>query len=296
MTRKTRPLPSNNNRMSRTQRVAKDNERRRKKKRRRDFMLYLILAVFAISVAIVLSLTVFFHIEKIEVVGDSLYYSNDEIIKASTISLGENLFLSDINNASMQIEKQLPYIGEAVLKRHMPNKIVISVRDAIVSLVVQKETSYVFFDDNGKVLDLSENSMLPDTGALVKGITVLNSQLGEVIEFEQEGSFELLNALVTKVRDLGFENITEFDLSDIFNIKLVFDDRITLLLGSVSNLDNKLQLGKATVEKENESNIKRRLVIDLRIEKEAHVRAVTQESQKISNSTEIESSSLFDET
>ena len=58
------------------------------------------------------------------------------------------------------------------------------------------------------------------------------------------------------------------DLSDIYNIKLVYQGRITLELGETDseNLNSKLALGKAALDKQNEENNLYRGTINLTVD------------------------------
>lgn len=64
------------------------------KKRRIKKLIALILGIIIIiAVAITLSLTVFFRIDNVAVTGDEIY-NNEDIIAASQINIGDNMFMT----------------------------------------------------------------------------------------------------------------------------------------------------------------------------------------------------------
>ena len=62
-----------------------------------------------ICAAVVMALTLFFRVDTIEVTGTERYTEKD-VIEASGIQLGDNLFLLNKYEAARSIAEQLPYI------------------------------------------------------------------------------------------------------------------------------------------------------------------------------------------
>ena len=76
------------------------------------------------GVFLTLSLTVFFKIETAEYVG-SEEQMEEEILTAAEVPIGENLFLSNMDDIRDRIEKAYPDIGEIVVKRKLPGTVLI---------------------------------------------------------------------------------------------------------------------------------------------------------------------------
>ena len=127
-------------------------EQRRRRRRRRNIVFYTALFLLVIGVAILLCFTVLFKLETVSVSGSSRY-SAEEIIKASGLVKGENLFRQDLDKASSQVEETLPYIGEAQVSRKLPAEIVITVSEAQIAGVVEFEGQKILLDAKGKVLE-----------------------------------------------------------------------------------------------------------------------------------------------
>ena len=87
--------------------------RKRKRGRRRFGLLFKLLCGAALVAAATLGATVFFQVETIAVVGNSRYTAQ-EVIDASGVQIGDNLFQMNKNQISQQILQRLPYVGGGI--------------------------------------------------------------------------------------------------------------------------------------------------------------------------------------
>ena len=104
--------------------LRKRKARQRKIRRRR---IKVLLFVLAVGVGVILSLTVFFKIESISASGSSKY-SAEQIIAATGIKKGDNLFISSVNEE--KLKTKLPYIEKVTVKRKLPGTYTLKVTDA----------------------------------------------------------------------------------------------------------------------------------------------------------------------
>ena len=95
-----------------------------RRRRRGNFgFLYKLLSVLVICAAVVMALTLFFRVDTIEVTGTERYTEKD-VIEASGIQLGDNLFLLNKYEAARSIAEQLPYIDieDIRIRRELPDR------------------------------------------------------------------------------------------------------------------------------------------------------------------------------
>ena len=116
--------------------------RKRKRGRRRFGLLFKLLCGAALVAAATLGATVFFQVETIAVVGNSRYTAQ-EVIDASGVQIGDNLFQMNKNQISQQILQRLPYVGEVSPQRGLPSTLTIQVTE--ISAAAQVE---VYQDDS----------------------------------------------------------------------------------------------------------------------------------------------------
>ena len=209
-------------------------------------VFYLLLFLVVIGTALTLSLTVLFRVETIEVKGESRY-SAEEILKASGLETGGNLFLADIDSASDAVEKKLPYIGKAEIRRVLPSSLEIEVSKEQVAGVVLDDTQYILVGVSGKVLErLTEQ---PEGYPLVKGMAVQSAAIGTQIVYQDSEKTSVFEKLTQAISELGLEKVTEIDLTDAYSTTVLYDDRILLKLGTPTSFKEKLLTFLTLLEK-----------------------------------------------
>lgn len=260
-----------------------------KKRRRKKAILSLVLFLLILCVGAVLMFTVFFHISDFEVKGNSRYTAQ-EIIEASGIAKGENLFLCKTEQAAGQMAEKLPYVESVTIKRKLPDKLVVTVQEAQLRLAVQQGNSYLIMTGSGKVLEIGATK-LPEGAALLKGVEVKSASPGKQVSFppkvqestqaaqetvsaQQQESGQsrektVLDHLLQAAQEAGLSEITLIDLSDLEDIRVTYQGRMELLLGDDGQLAQKMKLGLEVIAREEESNPDKKGSINLTIPKKA---------------------------
>lgn len=207
--------------------------KRRKAALKRFFILLCILAVITLAV---LSLTVFFPIEKITVNSTTSVYTSDQIIKASGIKIGENLWMSGLN-AEEDIPIKLPFIAQAEVVRKFPSSVIIKTKPAKAVYILKDKNNYYSCDLEYKVLEVDKN--VDDNLILISGAEFNKTKKGNKISFSNDKKqqilkhiFELLNGNKIKVNSV--------DISEIMEIKIRVENRFNVYLGSSAHIDLKI--------------------------------------------------------
>ena len=104
------------------------NKRKRKRGKGRLGPLFKLLCAGAVAVALTMGATVFFQVETVAVTGNSRY-SQEEIIKATGIQTGDNLFRMNKYQIAHQVLQGLPSVEELTIRRALPSTIVITVKE-----------------------------------------------------------------------------------------------------------------------------------------------------------------------
>ncbi len=235
--------------------------RRRKIKKRKQIIFYTFSLMLLILIGIILSLTVFFKIEKISVEGKTPY-SNDKIISVSGIKIGDNLFLTNRNKVVSKIQEKLPYIGKVEIKRKLPSELILKVVKTEEKCAIASGNGYVITDENSKVLKVGVTEVDP-TMIMLAGGEVKNAKIGKTLEFKDSSSQELILTLMKAMQKNKIDNITKIDVSDKLNIKMTYQNRIEVLVGSSSELDKKMKFASEVIKRENERSSTQKGVIDL---------------------------------
>lgn len=192
----------------------------------------------ALVLGIVLSLTVLFKCEQIEVVGVSRYAQQD-IIKASTLNYGQNLFITNRDDASNSIEQKYPYIESADITFALPNKFIISVKEATPEYYIQSGTKFYITSKNSKLLEeVAKRELDIPT---IKGCKLKQPKVGAEVNVENEKVTTVLNQVAQCVANNGVTGIKEIDLTDMSSIELNYQNRITIVIGMPEYIEYKFR-------------------------------------------------------
>lgn len=114
----------------------KNHSRTRRKNRGRFGPLFKLLCALAVVIALTIGATVFFQVETIAVTGNSRY-TQQEVIDASGIQIGDNLYRMNKYQIGDQVLRQLPYVEKILIRRSLPSTIVITVSewDAVAQIL-----------------------------------------------------------------------------------------------------------------------------------------------------------------
>lgn len=252
--------------MSNNERIINRTNQRKKKNKQKKMIIRLCVGCIFLVVGVVLALTLFFNINKIIISGDKVY-SDELVIEASGVKTGDNLIFLSEDAINEKISKELAYVGQVNIRRRLPSTLEIRVTRTDAFMAIASDGYYIVLDRNGKVLEkdletVDESIILANLGEISK------IEVGETIGLKEEKTFKKLNELLDECENAGLHDITLINLSDIYNIKLVYQGRITLELGETDsdNLGSKLALGQAAIERQDEENSLYRGTINLTVD------------------------------
>lgn len=245
------------------------NKKRIKRKRKiKRLALLVALATAVVSVGVVLVLGVFFKIATVTVKGDKVYAVSD-VVSKSGIEIGDNLFRVSEKDLNETLPKALPYIEKVTLERQLPDTVIITVKATREVAALQTGTAFVLVDNTGKVLDKNA-SMLRENVAVVSGVTPKKTVEGEGLVLDNDSVTSDFKVILGAIKESGINLLTEIRRTKTGEYELRYDDRITLKIGTVENIDVKLKRAVAAIEKENEINAYSEGVLDLKTDPYAY--------------------------
>ena len=216
----------------------------KRRKRRKTAAVYIrrritaILIFAAIVTGIVLSLTVFFNIENIEVKGKLEIYTKQEVSNASGLRKGDNIFRFSAYNTKNRIIHDLPYISDVVIKRILPSTVTISVKEADNALVMVCSGSYLILTQDLKII----NSLSSYSGKsmMIYGIEPMSMKSGEMLTSENEAAVKNLRDMVRYLAELDLlTDATAVNSSDRLDLALLMKGRILVKFGTSGDLERK---------------------------------------------------------
>ncbi|MBR5245779.1 MAG: FtsQ-type POTRA domain-containing protein [Clostridia bacterium] len=294
MKNKEMPKKQQNTSLSKDERIVNRTNMRRKKNRRKRYIIRAVLGGTFLVTCLVVALLLFFNINKISVTGDAVYGS-EEIIQASEIEMGDNLIFLSKSRLNKLITEKLPYVGSIKIKRRLPAHLEIQVTKTDAVFGIAQNGFYTLLDREGKVLETNVEYVGTDKALLTAG-KVVSAVVGEKIVLENEKTFPRLKEVYDTCENVGLADITEINITDLNNIKVVYQGRITLELGKTDGdrLSKKLAFGKAAIDKQNVEDNQFRGTINLTVDKKGYLQEETTEPET-ELSTEPISSPATDE-
>ena len=210
-----------------------------------------VILLVVITVGIILSLTVLFKTEKIEVEGDQYYYE-DQIIAFSNVQLQQNIFIATMGSTPENISKNLSYVEEADVSFSIPDTVKITIKNAIPSYVIKNGNEYLLVSSKGRILDtVPENKdNLPE----LKCGELKETKVGENVSFTDENVPDILETVSDSLIENEVKDITGFDVTNTANITLNYDNRITINIGLPEDIDYKIKTAMTIINEKLDPN------------------------------------------
>lgn len=247
----------------------------RRKRRRKIFSAVAIITLAVLAIAVVASLTIGFDIEEIKVEGESRY-SVEKIIAKSGVSTGDNLWRTSSKKVSNNLTKSLPYIGSVKLKREIPSRLILIIEDTSPKFALTHAGKYILVDENDKILETGAKKA--GNTIIISGIELEDPEAGEKVaekqpvpETEAENGTENENETepqtepetaaedknksykaakqVLNEAQLNGLDLTEINVADLNLIWAIYEKNIRLDLGSLSQIDTKMQMANEIITK-----------------------------------------------
>ncbi|WP_124101174.1 FtsQ-type POTRA domain-containing protein [Ruminococcus sp. Marseille-P6503] len=218
-----------------------------RRRRRSNLNSYYALAViFAAVIVLILCMTVFFNVKAVNIQGVKLY-TKEQILAVGGVNSGVNLIRTDTKAVETRLKNTLVYIDDVQVSRKYPSELEIKVTEAVKAAQIEKDGKYYILSESGRIL---EADVPLDTSLMqIKGFELKSLEPGSALESEDAFKTKILDQLVGEIEALDFENINEIDLTDRTDIKMTYDGRIDIRLGSSVDIDYKLTYIKAVIDK-----------------------------------------------
>lgn len=239
---------------------------RRRRMLRRLTAFAMLLCV--IGAGIYLTMTMLFRINSIQVqtpdgkqVTEIAGYSADSILQRMGVQLEENIFSFEPGEKAAVLEQNFPLLGSIKVIRDYPNTVVVQVTEAVPAYAVQNGSKWLVISDKWKIL--SEESTQPEGLCTLYGGKLQDTTPGQGFWFvddtdaasasgsetaESESAvstetarMEALRTLRSKLEEYGLsQDVTRLEVADTEQLAFLYQDRISVLLGTLNDLDYKL--------------------------------------------------------
>lgn len=255
------------------------------KKAGRIAVICIPVVAIVLIIAAVLSTTVFFRVKNFDIEG-SKRYSTAQILEASGLKEGKNMFVSNIDKASEAIKTKLPYIEEVTIKRKLPNSMIITVKESKEVYGLNAANSWYVVNANGKILEILGRTEPKDTTLSVWTAAIYNPEIGKTISYtdskadkddkkeesaKENNPFELFKKILKAINKTELKGkIKIISLIDTNNIRAEYDGRIRLEFGDIKDIDEKLKFAAGALANEDKLDAQQKGSMDLTVLHQAH--------------------------
>ena len=222
---------------------------RKRRRRGNNVLWYLLICVFMITLAVVLTTRVFFNIKTITVKGNTKYGDRDVII-SSGILLEENMFRLNDRKIEKKLVNEYSYVSAVKIRRKLPDGIVLEITEAVPIGAIDAGVGYTLVSGEGRVLEIN-TPVIPANIPVIFGFSEETPPQGSYLDEAESENVTRMRLVMEAAQQLKFPYLDVIDLSDPYNIRLYYQDQFELVLGTESNIPYKMELIMAVVEKEN---------------------------------------------
>lgn len=237
-------------------------KKKKKKKRKVNTSNLMILLSFLLMITIgmysILNSSLF-NTNKVEVQGNKKIKTED-ILKELDIRKDKNIFMHDLKKIEKLVLEN-PYIEEVKVKRKLPSKLQILIKEKEIYAIIKDKEDYCYIDKDGNCIEkIKEKS--DEYSSLIVEIDYIIDENNN-IEFKNEEIKKGLLYLLECMRDNNLDKKivkVNYEKNDIIN--MYTKDDIKIILGNDKDLDyNISRMGY--IISDLQDDVKRKGTIDL---------------------------------
>ncbi len=214
-----------------------------KRLRRRNMLFGLAGVVLLVAVCL---FTPLFAISEISVSGNEVL-SADEVIAASGIKRGDNLFRINSGKAREKINR-LGYVEQVEIKRKFLARVKIEIVEA-------NEIAYLAFAGNNvgitrdlKVTSIVKGKDFKSAKPVISGYPVKKVEKGETVIPKKQSKEEILKTFITSLEENKLmSKLKKIDISDEDNLMAVLNTDTKIILGDEEQISYKLKCVNAVM-------------------------------------------------
>ncbi len=192
----------------------------------------------------------FFVVREISVVSQSPFYTTEEVISASGISIGQKMFAFSEEESRLEILRKLSYFSDATVKKRFPSTVEISFEEIPGTMYVSVyDEYYILAPDFSVIARANEEELAVKTRTHLITDEVVRAVVGEKVVLRDESSLQLMERIYACLSENGLaEQVEYLDCQNRFHITLNCAGRWEVDLGDSSELDYKVKMLCGVIE------------------------------------------------
>lgn len=202
-----------------------------------------LVSFLAVVVGIIFVMSVLLRVNEIRVEGNE-HYTAQEIINATGLETGDNIFFFDKFSTISRAYTKLPYLEEVTVERRLPGTVTIRV-------VESKALAYLAVGDEEWTIDRSckvlGKAVAGEAEELIPiyGIQPGTLMIGERLERADgiEERVDYLAALLEQIQERGLAPATRWiDFADTNRVSFKYTDKYQVVIGDSKDVEHKFAM------------------------------------------------------
>ena len=217
-------------------------QNRRKSRKKRGGRVFTFLLVLIMIGVIVASVTMFFQTNEIVVTGVSKYTA-EEIIEASGLNVGDNLFAVNKFEVERRIKEQYPYVGAVEIRRRLPDTFLFTVTERVPVAYLDVGEQRWILDKHAYLLEpLSIAESVPYL-QVVSESEAVEPHSGERLVLPEEGAVNALESVMDGLSNLEMiVEVGQINVTRLYQLTFLYQNRLQVQLGNAEKMEKKLRL------------------------------------------------------
>lgn len=203
----------------------------------------LFLGTAAVLLCALLLILPLFRVQNVEILGNS-YYSEAQITKAAGVRTGGETLATDANQIAASLLDNAPYVQSCKISV-LPFTVRIEITEKKGVMYTEYDEGFITFeyrekDQSFRVLEVRDTA--PDGFRYATLPQISSAKAGGRIGFTREDiDLSYVKELIDSLTHYGiYDSVTGLDLSSKSNLSYELDNRCTVKLGKLSELDVKI--------------------------------------------------------
>jgi cell division protein FtsQ len=202
-----------------------------------------LVSFLAVVVGIIFVLSVLLRVNEIRVEGNE-HYTPQEIINATGLETGDNIFFFDKFSTISRAYTKLPYLEEVTVERRLPGTLTIRVVEsrALAYLAVGDEEWTIDRGCKilGKAVEGETEELIPIYG-VKPGTLMIGERLQRADGIEERVDY--LADLLYEIEERGMaSDVHGVDFSDTMSVSFKYKDKYQVRIGGSEQLDHKFAM------------------------------------------------------
>lgn len=205
--------------------------------------LFVLISVFMIT----LICSSFFKIDNVKIDG-SEKYENEQLVQKAELN-GKNLIFLDTDKLEKNLKHEFPYIKDVDVRKNYPDGITLVITENEAKYYCSLDGKYYILSSQLDVLEICDDAACSSSLVKLEAKSVKAAAVGEKLAFDDKTTSEKMSKLTEKISTHEiFDKVTCVELDKTDGIKLLYDSRLTVVLGNDERIDVKLTLACAYID------------------------------------------------